>query len=136
MGPILRCIARYIKHKAFIEMKTARMKDLGNIHKLPRCKNIPPGTLLYRGLGGTLEFPDRFTRADPNCATPNALGFLEYGFMSTTADLFPFGFVSWISTAVNGLQNGCHLRCCFCCACVKMAISFVRRCRSSTPALA
>ena len=56
------------------------------VNKLSRCMNIPPGTLLYRGLGGTLEFPDRFTRADPTCATPNALGFLEYGFMSTTAD--------------------------------------------------
>jgi hypothetical protein len=56
------------------------------VNKMSRCMNIPPGTLLYRGLGGTLEFPDRFTRADPNCATPNALGFLEYGFMSTTAD--------------------------------------------------
>jgi ankyrin repeat protein len=56
------------------------------VNKLSRCMNIPPGTLLYRGLGGTLEFPDRFTRADPDCATPNALGFLEFGFMSTTAD--------------------------------------------------
>ena len=56
------------------------------VNKLSRCMNIPPGALLYRGLGGTLEFPARFTRADPNCATPNALGFLEYGFMSTTAD--------------------------------------------------
>ena len=26
------------------------------INKLSRCMNIPPGTLLYRGLGGTLEF--------------------------------------------------------------------------------
>jgi ankyrin repeat protein len=56
------------------------------VNKLSRCMNISPGTLLYRGLGGTLEFPDRFTRADSNCVTPNALGFLEYGFMSTTAD--------------------------------------------------
>jgi ankyrin repeat protein len=56
------------------------------VNKLSRFMNIPPGTLLYRGLGGTLDFPDRFTRADPHCATPNALGFLEYGFMSTTAD--------------------------------------------------
>jgi ankyrin repeat protein len=56
------------------------------INKLSRCMNIPPGTLLYRGLGGTLEFPDRFTRADPKCVTPNALGFLEYGFMSTSAN--------------------------------------------------
>jgi hypothetical protein len=56
------------------------------INKLSRCANISTGTLLYRGLGGTLEFPERFTRPDPSCKTPNALGFLEYGFMSTTAD--------------------------------------------------
>jgi hypothetical protein len=56
------------------------------INKLSRCANIPTGTLLYRGLGGTLEFPERFTCPDPSCRTPNALGFLEYGFMSTTAD--------------------------------------------------
>ena len=74
------------------------LKDSGNlfpttifvlvsaINKLSRCALIPPGTLLYRGLGGTLEFPDRFTRPDADCATPHALGFLEFGFMSTTAD--------------------------------------------------
>jgi hypothetical protein len=56
------------------------------INKLSRCMNVAPGTLLYRGLGGTMEFPDRFTRADPTCTTPNALGYLEFGFMSTTAD--------------------------------------------------
>jgi ankyrin repeat protein len=56
------------------------------INKLSRCMDIPPGTLLYRGLGGTLEFPDSFYRATAKCTTPNALGFLEYGFMSTTAE--------------------------------------------------
>ncbi len=56
------------------------------INKLSRCMNIPPGTLLYRGLGGTLEFPDSFSRADPKRTTPIVLGFLEYGFMSTSAD--------------------------------------------------
>jgi ankyrin repeat protein len=56
------------------------------VNKLSRCMNIPPGTLLYRGLGGTLEFPDSFTRGDTTCTTPNALGFLEFGFMSTSAD--------------------------------------------------
>ncbi len=55
------------------------------VNKLSRCMNIPHGTLLYRGLCN-LEFPDRFTRADKDCGTPNALGFLEYGFMSTTAE--------------------------------------------------
>jgi ankyrin repeat protein len=56
------------------------------INKLSRCMNIAPGTFLYRGLGGTMQFPDRFTRPDPNCTTPNALGYLEFGFMSTTAN--------------------------------------------------
>jgi hypothetical protein len=56
------------------------------ISKLSRCMNIAPGTLLYRGLGGTMQFPDRFTRPDPTCTTPHALGYLEFGFMSTTAD--------------------------------------------------
>jgi ankyrin repeat protein len=56
------------------------------INKLSRCTNISPDTLLYRGLGGTSEFPDSFTQADTNCATPNALGYLDYGFMSTSAD--------------------------------------------------
>ena len=56
------------------------------VNKLSRCMNIAHGTLLFRGLGGTMEFPDRFARPDPSCATPNALGYLEFGFMSTTAD--------------------------------------------------
>ena len=69
------------------------------INKLSRCANIPPGMLLYRGLGGTLEFPQRFTRPDPSCRTPNALGFLEYGFMSTTAD-------KSIAVQYSGVEEG------------------------------
>jgi ankyrin repeat protein len=69
------------------------------INKLSRCANIPAGTLLYRGLGGTLEFPERFTRPDPSCKTPNALGFLEYGFMSTTAD-------KSIAVQYSGVEEG------------------------------
>jgi hypothetical protein len=56
------------------------------IQKLSRCMNIPPGMLLFRGLGGTLDFPDSFTRAEARCVTPNALGYTEFGFMSTTAE--------------------------------------------------
>lgn len=52
------------------------------IQKLSRCMNIPPGTLLYRGLGGTMELPDSFRDADSN----GCVGYTEYGFMSTTAD--------------------------------------------------
>lgn len=69
------------------------------VNKLSRCMNIPPSTLLYRGLGGTLEFPDRFSQPDHKCMTPNALGFLEYGFMSTTAN-------KSIAVQYSGVQQG------------------------------
>jgi hypothetical protein len=36
------------------------------INKLSRCAKIPTGFLLYRGLGGTLEFPERLTLPDPS----------------------------------------------------------------------
>jgi len=52
------------------------------VQKLSRVMNIPPGTLLYRGLGGTLDLPACFNNADENGCT----GFTEFGFMSTTAD--------------------------------------------------
>ena len=52
------------------------------VQKLSRCVYIPPGMLLYRGLGGTLELPDSFTNADEN----GCKGYTEFGFMSTTAD--------------------------------------------------
>jgi hypothetical protein len=68
------------------------------INKLSRCMNIPPGTLLYRGLGGSLEFPDSFTRPTM-CKTPNALGFLEYGFMSTSA-------VKSVAVQYSGVKKG------------------------------
>jgi hypothetical protein len=69
------------------------------INKLSRCMDIPPGTLLYRGLGGVLDFPERFYHPDPACATPNALGFLEFGFMSTTAE-------KSIAVQYSGLKEG------------------------------
>jgi hypothetical protein len=52
------------------------------VQKLSRCMYIPPGMLLYRGLGGTLELPNSFTNADEN----GCKGYTEFGFMSTTAD--------------------------------------------------
>ena len=42
------------------------------IQKLSRCMNIPAGTLLYRGLGGSMELPDTFFVPSENCITPNA----------------------------------------------------------------
>jgi hypothetical protein len=56
------------------------------IQKLSRCMNIPPGTLLYRGLGGSMELPDSFFVPLEACVTPNALGYTEFAFMSTTQD--------------------------------------------------
>ncbi len=52
------------------------------VQKLTRCVNIPDGTLLYRGLGGSVELPDSFANADEN----GCKGYTEPGFMSTTAD--------------------------------------------------
>ena len=56
------------------------------IQKLSRCMNIPAGTLLYRGLGGSMELPDTFFVPSQYCITPNALGYCEFAFMSTTQD--------------------------------------------------
>ena len=56
------------------------------VQKLSRCMNIPSGTLLYRGLGGSMELPDTFFVPSDNCMTPNALGYCEFAFMSTTQD--------------------------------------------------
>jgi hypothetical protein len=69
------------------------------INKLSRRMNIPQDTILYRGLGGTLDFPDSFYRPLTDCATPNALGFAEYGFMSTTAD-------KHVAVQYSGVQQG------------------------------
>jgi hypothetical protein len=62
------------------------------VQKLSRCMNIPVGTLLYRGLGGSMELPDTFFVPSEHCVpsricmTPNALGYTEFAFMSTTQD--------------------------------------------------
>jgi hypothetical protein len=62
------------------------------VQKLSRCMNIPVGTLLYRGLGGNMQLPDtffvpsEFCVPSKICKTPNALGYTEFGFMSTTQE--------------------------------------------------
>jgi uncharacterized protein len=62
------------------------------VQKLSRCMNIPAGSLLYRGLGGSMELPDtffvpaEFCVPSQICTTPNALGYTEFAFMSTTQD--------------------------------------------------
>jgi hypothetical protein len=76
------------------------------INKLSRCASIPRNTMLYRGLGGS-TFPERFSRPDPDCKTPNALGYLEYGFMSTTADK---SIAVKYSGVAQGRQKACVLQ--------------------------
>jgi hypothetical protein len=51
------------------------------VQKLSRSVKIPDGTLLYRGLGGTLDLPQRFRRADER----GCRGYAEWAFMSTTS---------------------------------------------------
>ena len=50
------------------------------VQKLSRSVHIPNGTLLYRGLGGTLDLPEQFVRSD----ALGRRGYAEWGFMSTT----------------------------------------------------
>jgi hypothetical protein len=52
------------------------------VMKLARHVRIPEGRLLYRGLGGTLELPDSFFKAD----ALGRSGFCEWSFMSITED--------------------------------------------------
>ena len=52
------------------------------MQKIARVMPLPPGLLLYRGLGGTVNLPRSFYKTDANLCR----GFAEWGFMSTTAD--------------------------------------------------
>jgi hypothetical protein len=50
--------------------------------KLARAVRLPEGKLLFRGLGGLVELPDGFFKADERGCS----GFAEWGFMSTTSN--------------------------------------------------
>jgi len=52
------------------------------VQKLSRSNLIPPGTQLYRGMGGLTDLPDCFLQSDENGCS----GYVEWGFMSTTTD--------------------------------------------------
>jgi hypothetical protein len=52
------------------------------VQKLCRVTPIPPGTQLYRGLGGRVDLPDIFFHIDDmGCS-----GYVEWGFLSTTSN--------------------------------------------------
>jgi ankyrin repeat protein len=55
---------------------------LSAVQKISRCTRIPEGTLLYRGLGGLLDLPDKFHAADEQGRS----GYLDWGMMSTSSD--------------------------------------------------
>ena len=50
------------------------------IQKLSRTMVVPPGTLLYRGMGGTLDMPDCFYATDKHGCS----GYCDLAFMSTS----------------------------------------------------
>jgi hypothetical protein len=52
------------------------------VQKLSRSNLVPPGTQLYRGMGGLMDLPDCFLQSDEN----GCCGYVEWGFMSTTTD--------------------------------------------------
>jgi hypothetical protein len=52
------------------------------VQKLSRSNLIPPGTQLYRGMGGLMDLPECFLQSDEN----GCCGYVEWGFMSTTTD--------------------------------------------------
>jgi hypothetical protein len=49
--------------------------------KIARATKLPVGLLLYRGLGGLMDLPESFWKADGN----GCRGYMEFGFMSTTS---------------------------------------------------
>ena len=51
------------------------------IVKISRVTKLPPDLELFRGLGGLVEMPPGFWKADAN----GCRGYVEYGFMSTTS---------------------------------------------------
>jgi hypothetical protein len=51
------------------------------VAKVARATKLPPGLALFRGLGGLVDLPEAFWRADAN----GCRGYTEYGFMSTTS---------------------------------------------------
>ena len=53
------------------------------VQKVARVMKLPEGLKLYRGMGGLMDLPPEFFRADEQ----GRKGFVEWGYMSTTSDL-------------------------------------------------
>jgi hypothetical protein len=63
--------------------KTTIFVLISAVQKVARAMKLPEGLKLYRGMGGLMDLPEKFFRADPQ----GRKGFVEWGFMSTTSDL-------------------------------------------------
>jgi hypothetical protein len=50
--------------------------------KLTRTEKLPAGLELYRGLGGSMELPEKFYKGDEN----GCRGYTEWGFLSTSSN--------------------------------------------------
>ena len=65
------------------------------VHKIARSMKLPSGLVLYAGLGGLMELPERFWRADAR----GCKGYVEWGFRSTTSD-------KAVALQYSGVQQG------------------------------
>jgi hypothetical protein len=88
---------QYVLYNAVLrrwpEAEYERMKLAGNlfpttiavlvsaVQKIARAMKLPEGLRLFRGLGGLVDLPKEFFMADEQ----GRKGFVEWGFMSTTA---------------------------------------------------
>ena len=86
---VYNCILRRFpaeKYKLFHEggnlYATTIFVLVSAVQKVSRCTRIPEGTLLYRGLGGLIDLPDKFHAADEQGRS----GYLDWGMMSTSSD--------------------------------------------------
>ncbi len=89
MSQVYNCILRRFpadKYKLFQEggnhYATTIFVLVSAVQKVSRCTRIPEGTLLYRGLGGLIDLPDKFHAADEQGRS----GYLDWGMMSTSSD--------------------------------------------------
>jgi hypothetical protein len=89
VSQVYNCILRRFpadKYKLFHEggnlYATTIFVLVSAVQKVSRCTRIPEGTLLYRGLGGLIDLPDKFHAADEQGRS----GYLDWGMMSTSND--------------------------------------------------
>ena len=76
---LISCICKFCKNFRYA---TTIFVLVSAVQKVSRCTRIPEGTLLYKGLGGLIDLPDKFHEADAQGRS----GYLDWGMMSTSSD--------------------------------------------------